>query len=247
MLPRGWRRTLLSGRSTCSTSRAPEHWYNIRADLPKPPPPMLHPGTMQPIGPEDLAPLFPMALIMQEVSEDAEIAIPEEVLDILQPLAADAPLPRPPAREGDRHALARIFYKYEGVSPAGSHKPNTAVAQAYYNKQEGRTRIATETGAGPVGKRAGVRLPADRPRVHGLHGARSRYEQKPYRALDDPRLGRRGRPQSRPTETNAGRAVLAEHPGLARAAWASRSPRRSRTPPTATTPPTRSAACSTTC
>src|SRR3972149_130908 len=128
----------------------PTQWYNIQADLPAPLPPVMHPGTGQPIGPQDLAPLFPMELIKQEVSQERWIEIPDEVRDILR-LWRPSPLYRARRPEEAPRPPARIYYKYEGVSPAGSHKPNTAVAQAYYNKQEGVTRIATETGAGQWG------------------------------------------------------------------------------------------------
>ena len=130
-----------------SESELPRRWYNIRADMPSPPQPVLHPGTGEPVGPDDLAPLFPMELILQEVSEDAEVAIPEEILDIYS-LWRPTPLFRAHRLEQAIGTRSRIFYKYEGVSPPGSHKPNTAVAQAYYNAKEGRTRLATETGAG---------------------------------------------------------------------------------------------------
>src|SRR5438552_3856888 len=111
----------------------PTHWYNIMADMPSPPPPVLHPGTGQPIGPADLAPLFPMALIAQEVSAEREIAIPDEVRDVYK-LWRPSPLYRARRLERMLDTPAHIYYKYEGVSPGGSHKPNTAVAQAYYNK-----------------------------------------------------------------------------------------------------------------
>ena len=114
--------------------RMPTAWYNIQADLPVPPPPVLHPGTGQPIGPQDLAPLCPMALIMQEVSTGRFLEIPEEVQAIYRPWRP-TPLFRARRLEQALDPPARIYYKYEGVSPAGSHKPNTAVAQAYYNKQ----------------------------------------------------------------------------------------------------------------
>jgi tryptophan synthase beta chain len=132
---------------TLPEDQIPERWYNLAADLPAPPPPPLHPGTGQPIGPDDLAPLFPMALIGQEVSQDREIPIPDEVRDVYR-LWRPTPLYRARRLERFLDTPARIYYKYEGVSPAGSHKPNTAVPQAYYNKQEGIPRIATETGAG---------------------------------------------------------------------------------------------------
>src|SRR5215831_323129 len=131
-------------------SELPRRWYNVRADMPNPMQPILHPGTGQPVGPDDLAPLFPMELILQEVSEEPEIAIPAEVLEIYR-LWRPTPLYRAHRLEAATGTGSRIFYKYEGVSPAGSHKPNTAVAQAFYNKREGRTRLATETGAGQWG------------------------------------------------------------------------------------------------
>src|SRR6266540_4839406 len=114
----------------------PQSWYNIAADLPSPPPPALHPGTGQPIGPADLAPLFPMALILQEVSTERAIEIPEEVQAVYRQWRP-TPLFRARRLEKALGTPAKIYYKYEGVSPAGSHKPNTAVPQAYYNKQEG--------------------------------------------------------------------------------------------------------------
>ena len=128
----------------------PTHWYNIMADFPEPMAPPLHPGTGQPIGPEDLAPLFPMELIKQEVSAEREIEIPEQVRDIYRQWRP-SPLYRARRLEAMLDTPAKIYYKYEGVSPAGSHKPNTAIAQAYYNKQEGITKLSTETGAGQWG------------------------------------------------------------------------------------------------
>jgi tryptophan synthase beta chain len=128
----------------------PRAWYNIAADLPSPPPPPLHPGTGQPLGPADLAPLFPMELIKQVVSTDREIPIPEPVRDAYA-LYRPSPLYRARRLEQALDTPAHIYYKYEGVSPSGSHKPNTALAQAYYNKEEGVTRLATETGAGQWG------------------------------------------------------------------------------------------------
>ena len=117
-------------------SDIPTHWYNIIPDLPAPPPPVLHPGTLEPVGPGDLAPLFPMDLILQEVSQDSYIEIPEPVRDIYR-LWRPTPLYRAHRLEREIDTPARIYYKYEGASPAGSHKPNTAVAQAYYNAQAG--------------------------------------------------------------------------------------------------------------
>src|SRR3954453_10490453 len=131
-------------------SQMPTSWYNIIPDLPAPPPPPLHPGTHEPVGPDDLAPLFPMDLILQEVSSDRYIPIPDEVQDIYR-LWRPSPLYRAHRLEQALGTPARIYYKYEGVSPAGSHKPNTARAQAFFNKQEGIKRLATETGAGQWG------------------------------------------------------------------------------------------------
>jgi tryptophan synthase beta chain len=128
-------------------SELPRQWYNVIADLPSPPPPPLHPGTGQPVGPEDLAPLFPVALIMQEVTPERYIEIPEQVIDVYR-LWRPTPLFRARRLEKDLGTPARIYYKYEGGSPAGSHKPNTAVPQAYYNAAEGVTKLTTETGAG---------------------------------------------------------------------------------------------------
>ena len=128
----------------------PTQWYNLVADLPEPPPPPLHPGTLEPAGPDDFAPLFPMALIEQEVTAERYIDIPGGVLDIYR-LWRPSPLFRAHRLEQLLDTPARIYYKYEGVSPAGSHKPNTAVPQAYYNHQEGITKLTTETGAGQWG------------------------------------------------------------------------------------------------
>src|ERR1700729_2876079 len=130
--------------------RIPQAWYNIVADLPAPPPPVLHPGTHEPVGPDDLAPLFPMALIGQEVTTDRYVDIPGAVLDVYK-LWRPSPLYRAHRLEKALGTPARIYYKYEGVSPAGSHKPNTAVPQAYYNAVEGTKRLTTETGAGQWG------------------------------------------------------------------------------------------------
>ena len=128
----------------------PTRWYNVIPDLPSPPPPPLHPATMQPVGPDDLAPLFPLVLILQEVTQDSYVDIPDEVLDIYR-LWRPSPLYRAHRLEKALGTPARIYYKYEGVSPAGSHKPNTAVPQAYYNAKAGVTKITTETGAGQWG------------------------------------------------------------------------------------------------
>ena len=190
-------------------SQLPRRWYNIRADMPSPPQPVLHPGTGQPVGPDDLAPLFPMALIQQEVSEDAEVAIPEEVLDLYR-LWRPTPLYRAHRLEATIGTRSRIFYKYEGVSPPGSHKPNTAVAQAFYNKQEGRTRLATETGAGQWGSALAFAC-----KLIGLeckvYMVRISYDQKPNRRSMIHAWG--AEIVASPSEdTQSGRAILAEHP-----------------------------------
>ncbi|WP_448544214.1 TrpB-like pyridoxal phosphate-dependent enzyme [Roseiflexus sp.] len=189
--------------------RMPTAWYNIQADLPVPPPPVLHPGTGQPIGPQDLAPLFPMALIMQEVSTERFIEIPEEVQAIYRQWRP-TPLFRARRLEQALDTPARIYYKYEGVSPAGSHKPNTAVAQAYYNKQEGVKRLVTETGAGQWGSSLAMAGA-----FFGLEVlvfmVKVSYQQKPYRRALMEAYGARV-VASPSEETNAGRAILAAHP-----------------------------------
>ncbi|HEY4976572.1 MAG TPA: TrpB-like pyridoxal phosphate-dependent enzyme, partial [Gaiellaceae bacterium] len=192
-------------------SALPQRWYNIQPDLPSPAPPYLHPGTMEPIGPEDLAPLFPMELIMQEVSQDRYIDIPQEVLEIYR-LWRPTPLYRAHGLEKAIGTRSRIFYKYEGVSPAGSHKPNTAVAQAFYNKKEGRTRIATETGAGQWGSALAFAC-----QLMGLecmvYMVRVSYEQKPFRRSLIHTWGAEVVP-SPSDQTNAGRTILANHPEM---------------------------------
>jgi tryptophan synthase beta chain len=192
--------------------RIPVAWYNIVADLlPKgiAPFPPLHPVTGQPIGPDDLAPLFPMALILQEVSTDREIEIPDPVRDAYR-LYRPSPLHRAFRLEQALDTPAHIYYKYEGVSPAGSHKPNTALAQAFYNKQEGVKRLATETGAGQWGSAlafAGA--------VFGLevkvYMVRASYDQKPYRRILMETYGASVVPSPSP-DTNYGRRLLAETP-----------------------------------
>ncbi|HET6643517.1 MAG TPA: TrpB-like pyridoxal phosphate-dependent enzyme [Gaiellaceae bacterium] len=190
-------------------SAIPERWYNIQADLPNAPQPILHPGTGEPIGPDDLAPLFPMELIGQEVSQDAEIAIPEAIRDVYR-LWRPTPLYRAHRLEQALGTKSRIFYKYEGVSPAGSHKPNTAVAQAYYVKQEGRTRISTETGAGQWGSALALacRLFELECKVYMVKVS---YEQKPYRRSMMQTWGAAVVP-SPSEDTQAGRAILEEKP-----------------------------------
>ena len=157
----------------------PKTWYNLTADLPKPLPPVLHPGTKQPIGPADLEPLFPMELILQEVSGERYIDIPEPIRDVYR-MWRPSPLIRARRLEQKLGTPAKIYFKYEGVSPAGSHKPNTAVAQAWYNKQAGIKRLSTETGAGQWGSSlafAGALFGID----VTVFQVRVSYDQKPYR------------------------------------------------------------------
>lgn len=162
-----------------SPKELPRQWYNIVADLDEPPPPPLHPGTKQPVTPDDLAPIFPMSLIVQEASTERWIPIPDEVLDVLS-IWRPTPVFRATRWEKALGTPAKIFYKWEGVSPVGSHKPNTAVAQAYYNKLEGITRLATETGAGQWGSALSMAT-----RFFGLdctvYMVKVSYNQKPYR------------------------------------------------------------------
>ncbi len=192
-------------------SRIPRAWYNIAADLPAgvAPSPPLHPGTMQPIGPDDLAPLFPMALIGQEVSGEREIEIPEPVRDAYR-LYRPSPLYRAHRLEKALDTPAHIYYKYEGVSPAGSHKPNTALPQAFYNKEAGVKRIATETGAGQWGSAmafAGAMFGLE----VKVYMVRASYDQKPYRRILMETYGSEV-VASPSLTTNYGRAVLAQTP-----------------------------------
>ena len=194
-------------------SRMPKAWYNLVADLPVPPPPVLHPGTSQPISPDDLAPLFPLSLIQQEVTTEREIQIPKPVREIYRQWRP-SPLYRARRLEQALGTPARIYYKYEGVSPAGSHKPNTAVPQAFYNREAGVKRIATETGAGQWGSSLafagalfGIEVEVFMVRVS--------YNQKPYRRALMETWGATciASPSER---TAAGRAILAQrsdHPG----------------------------------
>src|SRR5881397_2130153 len=190
-------------------SQIPRQWYNVAADMPNPPQPVLHPGTGEPVGPDDLATLFPMELILQEVSTDPEVAIPDEVLDIYR-LWRPTPLYRAERLERAIGTKSRIFYKYEGVSPPGSHKPNTAVAQAFYNKKEGRTRLSTETGAGQWGSALAFAC-----KLIGLeckvYMVRVSYEQKPARRSMIKSWGAEIVP-SPSDETQSGRTILEEHP-----------------------------------
>jgi tryptophan synthase beta chain len=187
----------------------PKVWYNLAADLPTPPPPPLHPGTLQPVGPDDLAPLFPMALIGQEVSTEREIEIPEPVRDVYRQWRP-SPLFRARRLEAALQTPAKIYYKYEGVSPAGSHKPNTAVPQAFYNKEAGVRRLVTETGAGQWGSSLafagalfGIEVEVFMVRVS--------FDQKPYRRALMETYGARC-VASPSGETNAGRTILAQNP-----------------------------------
>ena len=189
--------------------RIPEAWYNIVADLPGPMAPVLHPGTHKPIGPDDLAPLFPMSLIQQEVSTEREIEIPGEVRQVYAQWRP-SPLFRARRLEKALDTPAKIYYKYEGVSPAGSHKLNTAVAQAYYNKKDGTRRLSTETGAGQWGSSLAMACS-----FFGLeckvYMVRVSYDQKPYRRALMEAFG--GSVTASPSmETEVGRAILAEHP-----------------------------------
>lgn len=198
---------------TLNDSEIPKQWYNITADMPGTPAPPLHPGTHKPIGPDDLQPLFPMGLILQEVSQERFIDIPEEVLEILK-IWRPSPLMRARRLEKALKTPAKIFYKYEGVSPAGSHKPNTAVPQAYYNKKEGVKRIITETGAGQWGSAMAF--------AGSMFGLKSKiymvrisYDQKPYRKAFIESFGAEIVASPSP-HTQAGRKILeqdSESPG----------------------------------
>ena len=194
---------------TLSEKEIPRKWYNVVPDMPNPPAPPLHPGTKQPIGPDDLAPLFPMPLIMQEVSQDSWIDIPEEVLDIYS-LWRPSPLYRAYNLEKALGTPAKIYYKYEGVSPAGSHKPNTSVPQAYYNKISGTKRIASETGAGQWGSALSLAC-AHFGLECTVYMVKVSYEQKPYRRSMIETWG--AEVFASPTDkTKAGQKILAENP-----------------------------------
>lgn len=197
------RKVLLSERDI------PKKWYNIAADMPGPPTPPLHPATRKPIGPEDLSPIFPRALIEQEVSAERWIDVPEAVLEVLS-LWRPTPLYRAYNLEKALGTRSRIYYKYEGTSPAGSHKPNTSVAQAYYNQAEGVKRLATETGAGQWGSALALAS-----RLFGLecmvYMVRVSYQQKPYRRSMMEAWG--AHVVASPSDTTAsGRKILADDP-----------------------------------
>ena len=191
-------------------NQIPTHWYNVIPDMPGPLAPVLHPGTGKPVTPQDLLPLFPMALIEQEMSPERWIAIPDEVRSAYRQWRP-SPLFRARRLEAALNTPARIYYKYEGVSPAGSHKPNTAVPQAYYNKLAGTKRIATETGAGQWG--TSMALAA---KMFGLectvYMVKVSFQQKPYRKSMMQLWGATVIP-SPSDKTNAGRGALAQDPG----------------------------------
>jgi tryptophan synthase beta chain len=190
-------------------NRIPLAWYNIAADLPKPMAPPLHPGTLKPLGPDDLAPLFPMSLILQEVSQEREIEIPAEVRQLYAQWRP-APLFRARRLEKALDTPAHIYYKYEGGSPAGSHKLNTALPQAYYNKMDGTKHLSTETGAGQWGSALSMACA-----FFGLdckvYMVRVSYDQKPYRRALMEAFGA-SVTASPSNETESGRAILAAHP-----------------------------------
>jgi tryptophan synthase beta chain len=194
-------------------SEMPTQWYNIVPDLPSPPPPALHPGTLQPAGPDDFAPLFPMELIMQEVTTERYVDIPAEVQDVYR-LWRPSPLFRAHRLERALGTTAHIYYKYEGVSPAGSHKPNTAVPQAYYNAKAGVKKITTETGAGQWGTAIAFACA-----LFGLEcevwQVGASYDQKPYRRMMIETFGATVHRSPSPL-TEAGKAIMAgrsDHPG----------------------------------
>jgi len=187
----------------------PTSWYNIQADLPKPLPPALHPATGKPVTPDDLKPIFPMELIKQEVSRERWIEIPEEVQEVYK-LWRPTPLFRAHRLEKALDTPAKIFYKYEGMSPPGSHKPNTAVAQAYYNKKEGIKRITTETGAGQWGSALSFAGACFGIEIK-VYMVRASYDQKPYRRVMMETWGGKCVPSPSP-DTKVGRAILEKDP-----------------------------------
>ncbi len=199
----------MATKITLPESDLPTHWYNIVPDLPAPPPPVLHPGTHEPVGPDDLAPLFPMDLILQEVSTESYIEIPEEIREVYR-LWRPSPMYRAHGLEKLIGGPARIYYKYEGVSPVGSHKPNTAVAQAYYNAKAGVKRISTETGAGQWGSALAFACA-----LFGIecevYQVRASYDQKPYRKAMIETYGATIYP-SPSDRTEVGRKLLAADP-----------------------------------
>ena len=202
--------TVRQHKITLEEGEMPTTWYNVIPDLPSPPPPPLHPGTLEPAGPDDLAPLFPMDLILQEVTSESYVEIPGGVLDVYRQWRP-SPLYRAHRLEAALGTPARIYYKYEGVSPAGSHKPNTAVPQAYYNAKAGVTKLTTETGAGQWGTALAFACS-----LFGIEceiwQVGASYDQKPYRRLMMEVFG--GRVHRSPSDlTASGRAILAQDPG----------------------------------
>jgi tryptophan synthase beta chain len=187
----------------------PKKWYNIQADLKTPLDPPLNPQTKKPIGPADLSAIFPMGLIKQEVSQERYIAIPEEIREIYR-IWRPSPLYRARRLEKFLKTPAKIYYKWEGVSPPGSHKPNSAVAQAYYNKKEGVERIVTETGAGQWGSALAFAANLFDLKCR-IYMVKCSYQQKPYRRILIENYGAEVFPS--PTKlTNAGREILKKHP-----------------------------------
>jgi len=192
----------------------PKQWYNIVPDLPKPLDPPLNPGTKQPIGPEDLMPLFPMALLQQEMSPERWIDIPEEIQEAYRYMGRPTPLYRAHRLEQILKTPAKIYYKREDLSPPGSHKPNTAIAQAYYNMKEGVERLTTETGAGQWGTALSYACALFGMQVT-VYMVRCSYDQKPYRRVFMQAYGAEVL-SSPTTRTQAGRKILKEmpdHPG----------------------------------
>ncbi len=194
-------------RYDLSSDRIPAAWFNVLPTMPAPMQPPLHPGTREPIGPDDLAPLFPMALIAQEMSAEPWIDVPGEVLDILR-LWRPTPLVRAERLERALDTPARIYFKDESVSPAGSHKPNTAVAQAFYNKSEGIARLATETGAGQWGTALAFAC-SQFDLECKVFMVRSSFEQKPYRKILIETWGAQVEPSPVDDPTNPGSLGLA--------------------------------------
>jgi len=187
----------------------PKAWYNIQADLPKPLPPVLHPGTHKPVGPDDLAPLFPPDLIMQEVTQERYIEIPPEVQQVYK-IWRPSPLYRARALEKALGTPAKIYYKYEGVSPTGSHKPNTAVPQAYYNKKAGTKKLSTETGAGQWGSSLAFAGSCFGLEVE-VFQVKVSYETKPYRSIFMKTFGAQCYP-SPSDRTEVGKKILEKDP-----------------------------------
>src|SRR5690349_20992334 len=189
-----------------SEDEMPRAWYNILADVPRPPSPVLHPGTLQPVTPDDLAPLFPMSIILQEVSTERYIEIPEPIRQVYMQWRP-SPLYRARRLEKALDTPARIYYKYEGVSPVGSHKPNTAVAQAFYNKEEGVKKLSTEPGAGQWGSALAMAGAFVTMEIE-IFMVKISYQQKPYRRNLMETFG--ATVHASPTNlTDAGRSILA--------------------------------------